>query len=49
MLSFQDGKKADKTDIYITISTFTSVRPYGVRRRPAASRPTSDFQIPAVV
>ena len=30
MLSFQDGKKADKTDIYITISTFTSVRPSGV-------------------
>ena len=32
---------------YLTISTFTSVRPYGVRRRrrrrPVPSRPTSDF------
>ena len=32
-------------NIYITISTFTSVCPYGVRRRrpSLASRPTSDF------
>ena len=31
-------------NIYITISTFTSVCPYGVCRwRPSASRPTSDF------
>ena len=36
--------------IYITISTFTSVCPYGVRpSASAASRPTFEFPIPAGV
>ena len=37
------------SSIYITISTFTSVRPYGVRRPSPSRRPTSEFPIPVGV
>ena len=41
------GISLSEQNIYITISTFMSVRPYGGSVRP--SRPTSKFSIPAGV